>query len=105
MSSNIIPPAKPYFPRGDIEEMKVHLDRILTSGILALGNYTKDFEHQFADCVGVQNAIAVNSGTSALEISLRGLGLKSGDEVIIPTNTFTATGASVVFAGGKPVTL
>jgi len=99
----MIPAAKPYFPRTDIEEMKKHLDRILTSGMLTLGEYTKNFERQFGDLVRVRRAIAVNSGTSALEIALRAHGLKQGDEVILPTNTFGATCAAAIFAGGKPV--
>lgn len=102
MPSDIIPPAKPYFPRADIEEAKQHLDKILTSGSLTLGEYTKEFERQFAELVKVRRAIAVNSGTSALEIALRGHDIKDGDEVILPTNTFGATCAAVVFAGGKP---
>jgi len=101
--SSIIPPAKPYFPQGDIEEMKQHLDKILKSGMLTLGDYTKDFERQFADLVGVRRAIAVNSGTSALEIAIRAHDLRPGEEVVIPTNTFGATCAAVIFAGGKPV--
>ncbi|MGA2462605.1 MAG: DegT/DnrJ/EryC1/StrS family aminotransferase [Candidatus Bathyarchaeia archaeon] len=103
MSSDIIPPTKPYFPQQDIEEMKEHLVKILTSGQLTLGEYTRDFERQFANLTGVRRAIAVNSGTSALEIALRAHGLKKGDEVIVPTNTFTATAAAVVYAGGRPV--
>jgi dTDP-4-amino-4,6-dideoxygalactose transaminase len=83
--------------------MKEHLDKILTSGRLTLGEYTRDFERQFADLARVRRAVAVNSGTSALEIALRANGLEEGDEVIVPTNTFGATGAAVVFAGGKPV--
>lgn len=100
---SLIPPAKPEFSRSDIEEMKGHIDRILTSGRLTLGEYTQEFENQFAKLVKVHQAIAVNSGTSALEIALRTHRLGQGAEVIVPTNTFGATGAAVVFAGGKPV--
>jgi len=103
MPSDMIPPAKPYFPRADIDEAKQHLDKILTSGSLTLGEYTKEFERRFAETVKVRHAIAVNSGTSALEIALRGHGLSEGDEVILPTNTFGATCAAVIFASGKPV--
>lgn len=99
----MIPPAKPCFSPGDIEEMKGHLQKIMISGMLTLGEYTKDFERQFAKRVGVRHAIAVSSGSSALEISLLAHDLKDEDEVIVPTNTFAATAAAVVFAGGKPV--
>lgn len=98
----MIPPAKPCFPEPDIEEMKEYVEEILRSGRLTLGEHTKDFERKFAEIVGVRHAIAVSSGTSALEIVMRSLSAEDG-EVIIPTNTFAATCAAVVFAGGKPV--
>jgi perosamine synthetase len=100
---NTIPPAKPFFPRDDIDKLKLDFDRILTSGILTLGDYTNEFEKQFATLIGVRHAIAVNSGTSALEICLRNFELIPADEVIVPTNTFAATCAAVIHAGGKPV--
>jgi dTDP-4-amino-4,6-dideoxygalactose transaminase len=102
-SSQLIPPAKPYFPKADIEEMKFHLEKILDSGMLTLGEYTKQFEQMFASSVNVKHAIAVNSGTSALEIAIRAQHLSNGDEVIVPTNTFAATAAAAIFAGGRPV--
>lgn len=97
-----IPPVKPYFPIEDIEELKEHVSKILQSGMLTLHKYTKEFEDQFAKICGVKHAIAVNSGTSALEIVLRALKVKAGDEVLVPTNTFTASAATVIFAGAKP---
>jgi len=103
MSARRIPPVKMYFPSEDIEQIKSDVERILKSGMLTMGEYTQKFEKEFAKLCGVKNAIAVNSGTSALEIVLRSGDLKSRDEVIIPTNTFTATAATAFFAGGKPV--
>jgi len=100
---DFIPPAKPYFPDSDIEEMKNHLGKILNSGMLTLGEYTKQFEQGFATIASVKHAIAVNSGTSALEIALRTQDLQHGDEIIVPTNTFGATAAAIVFSGGRPV--
>ena len=102
-SLELIPPAKPYFTESDVEQMKEHLERILTSGKLTLGDYTRQFEEQFKELVGVRHAIAVNSGTAALHAVLRVQALKNGDEVVVPTNTFAATAAAVVFAGGMPV--
>jgi len=99
----VIPPVKPYFPDEDIEQIKKDVEKILQSGMLTLHMYTKEFEERFAELCNVKHAIAVNSGTSALEISLRAIKLKRGDEVIVPTNTFSATAAAVFFAGGKPV--
>jgi len=98
-----IPPAKPYFPEKDVTRIKIDVGKILRSGMLTLGNYTGKFETEFAKLCKVQRAIAVASGTSALEIALRAIELKSGDEVLVPTNTFTATAAAAVFAGGKPI--
>jgi len=97
-----VPPAMPYFPTEDIEKMKDYMGKILQSGMLTIHTFTKEFEDQFAKLCGVKYAIAVNSGTSALEIALRALKVKNGDEVLVPTNTFTATAATVIFAGAKP---
>jgi len=98
-----IPPVKPYFPKEDVLTIHKHIDKILNSGMLTLGEYTRNFEAGFSKLCRVKHAIAVNSGTSALEIALRSLGLERGDEVLVPTNTFAATAAVVVLAGGKPV--
>lgn len=95
-----IPPVRPYFPSEDIEEIKLHVEKILQSGMLTLHTYTKEFEEKFAKLCDVKYAVAVNSGTSALEIVLRALKVKG--EVLVPTNTFTATAATVFFAGAKP---
>lgn len=100
--SKVIPPAKPYFLLGDIEEIKGYVEKILASGMLTLHTYTREFEEKFAKLCGVRNAVAVNSGTAALEIALRCMELNAGDEVLVPTNTFSATAATVFFAGAKP---
>ena len=97
-----IPAAKIYFPEEDRKELLKQIDEILASGQLTLGNYTKEFEKRFAAYVGTKYAIAVNSGTSALEIPLRALDVK-GHSVIVPTNTFFATPASVIHAGGEVI--
>jgi dTDP-4-amino-4,6-dideoxygalactose transaminase len=98
-----IPPVKLYFLPEDIEQIKTDVERILKSGMLTLGEYTRRFETEWAKMVGTKYAVAVNSGTAALEIALRSIGIKEGDEVLVPTNTFTATASIVFFAGGKPV--
>ena len=97
-----IPAAKIYFPEEDRKELLKQIDGILESGQLTLGKYTKEFEERFAAYVGTKYAVAVNSGTSALEIPLRALDVK-GHSVIVPTNTFFATPASVIHAGGKAI--
>jgi perosamine synthetase len=75
------------------------IDASLQSGALTLGPHTAEFEAEFAARHDVPHAIAVSSGTSALEIIFRGLGLE-GAEVVVPTNTFFATAAAVMHAGG-----
>jgi perosamine synthetase len=103
MGSRVIPPAKPYFPHDDIQHIENDVKKILNSGMLTLGEYTRHFETEFAQLCNVQHAVAVNSGTSAIEIALRAVGVGKGHEVIVPTNTFSATAAVVVLIGAKPV--
>jgi perosamine synthetase len=74
----------------------------LATGQLTLGKYGAQFEERFAEFCGCRHGIAVNSGTSALEIILRVLGVE-GKDILVPTNTFFATAAAVVHAGGHPV--
>ena len=103
MGSRRIPPVKPYFLPEDLEQIKSDVEKILKSGMLTMGEYTRKFESEYAKLCAVKHAIAVNSGTSALEIVLRAVDLKREDEVLIPTNTFTATAATAIFAGAKLV--
>ena len=97
-----VPAARIYFPEEDRKELLQRIDGILESGQLTLGKYTKEFEEKFAQYVGTKYAVAVNSGTSALEIILRALDIE-GHSVIVPTNTFFASPASVIHAGGKVI--
>jgi dTDP-4-amino-4,6-dideoxygalactose transaminase len=100
--AKVIYPAKPYFPESDIKKIQRSVEKILKSGMLTLHTFTKDFESEFGKICGVKHSIAVNSGTSALEIVLRTMHLRQGDKVLVPTNTFSATAAAVIFAGAKP---
>ena len=97
-----IPATKIIFPQEDRKHLLKKMDEILETGSLTLGKYTKEFEERFAEYIGTKYAVAVNSGTSALEISLRTLDV-NGSSVIVPTNTFFATPASVIHAGGKVI--
>ncbi len=97
-----IPAAGIYFPEEDRRKILGEIDEILKSGRLTLGKYGKEFEERFAQYVGTNYAVAVNSGTSALEIILRALDIE-GSSVVVPTNTFFATPASVIHAGGKVI--
>lgn len=89
-----------YFPDEDRREILAAIDDVLQSGQLTLGKHGRTFETEFARLAGVEHAVAVNSGTGALEIVLRALGA-AGQEVVVPTNTFFATPAAVLHAGGR----
>jgi len=97
-----VPAAKIQFSAEDRAWIAERIQEVLASGQLTLGKYGVEFERQFAKFCGVPHAIAVNSGTSSLEIILRALGVE-GKDVLVPTNTFFATAAAVVHAGGRPV--
>lgn len=97
-----IPAAKIYFPEEDRKWVLEKVDEIMSTGQLTLGKYGREFEEKFASYVGTKYAIAVNSGTSALEIVLRAMDI-AGSSVIVPTNTFVATPASVIHAGGEVI--
>ncbi|HTY62293.1 MAG TPA: DegT/DnrJ/EryC1/StrS aminotransferase family protein [Acidobacteriota bacterium] len=99
-----VPAAKIQFLPEDRVWIADRIQEVLASGQLTLGKYGKEFEDRFAAFCGVRHAIAVNSGTSSLEIILRALGVE-GRDVLVPTNTFFATAAAVVHAGGNPVLL
>ncbi|MEM7429718.1 MAG: DegT/DnrJ/EryC1/StrS family aminotransferase, partial [Pseudomonadota bacterium] len=67
------------------------LRELVKSGDFTLGKVVGEFETMFAEALGVKHAIGVNSGTDALKIPLKALGLGPGDEVITCANTFWAT--------------
>jgi len=94
--------AKPFFPEEDIPLILDEIKKSLERGTLTFGPNVSKLEKEFAEYVGVKDAIAVNSGTSALEIALRYYNL-GGGEVIVPTNSFVASANAVILAGGKPV--
>lgn len=75
----------------------------LRSGWLTTGSKVKQFEEEFAAVIGVPHAIAVNSCTAALHLALDAVGLREGDEVIVPTMTFAATAEVVTYFRAKPV--
>jgi perosamine synthetase len=75
----------------------------LRSGWLTSGPKVARFEEAFAGVVGARHAIAVNSCTAALHLALEAAGVRRGDEVIIPTYTFAATGEVVTYLGARLV--
>ena len=66
-------------------------------------DYSKKFEEEYAKYIGVRYALAVSSGTAALHVALKALGVRAGDEVIIPAYSWVACPAAVVACGAKPV--
>jgi perosamine synthetase len=99
-----VPAAKIDFLPEDRQWIAERIQEVLTSGQLTLGKYGAAFEEKFASFCGVKHAVAVNSGTAALEIIFRILETE-GKEVLVPANTNYATVAAVVRAGGIPVLL
>ena len=68
-----------------------------------LGPFVDEFERRFAGYLGVKHAIGTNSGTDALILALKAIGIQPGDEVITVPNTFVATVGAIVASGAKPV--
>ncbi len=77
--------------------------RVAHDAAFTLGPEVEDFENNFAAYCETDEAIGVSSGTMALELALRGLGIGPGDEVIVPTYTFIATAEAVSTVGATPV--
>jgi perosamine synthetase len=97
-----VPAAAIVFDDAAIAEALSLIEESLRSGQLTLGKHGQRLEESFAERCGRHHAVAVSSGTSALEIVLRALDVQ-GREVIVPDNTFFATAAAVQHAGGIAV--
>ncbi len=85
------------------EEEKAAVLKVLDSGQLARGPRVREFEGRFAEWCGVEYAVAVSSGTSALHIALLAHGIGPGDEVITPAFSFVASANCALFVGARPV--
>ena len=84
-------------------ELGAAVDRVLQSGWFLLGPETEAFEAEFAAFCGRRHAVAVASGTEALRLALRALGIGAGDEVVVPAMTAVPTAAAVCATGATPV--
>ena len=76
---------------------------ILNSLWLTHGKYNVKFEKAFANYIGCKYAVSLNSCTSALEVSLKALGVKKGDDVIVPSFTWVASANAIVTVGANPI--
>lgn len=86
-----------------LAELMGVVERVAGKAAFTLGTEVEGFEREFASWCRSGHAIGVSSGTAALELALRGLGVGPGDEVIVPTNSFIATAEAVSAAGATPV--
>jgi len=94
-----IPFHRPAIGEGEIDAAV----KVLRSGWLTTGRKAHELEAAFAERLGVRHALAVNSATAALHLALEGFGIGSGDEVAVPTYTFTACGEVCAYLGARPV--
>jgi dTDP-4-amino-4,6-dideoxygalactose transaminase len=99
MSKSFIPFHRPYISDDEINEVT----EAIRSGWWTTGPKTLKFENDFRTYIGTQNALAVSSWTAAAHLALEAIGLKSGDEVIVPAMTFTACAEIVCYFNAKPV--
>ena len=97
--SEYIPFFKPSIGDDEIRDVT----EVLKSGWLTTGKFAKQFEADFADYMGAEYAVALNSCTAALHLALEAVGLKEGELVIVPTMTFAATAEVVRYFNAIPV--
>jgi dTDP-3-amino-3,4,6-trideoxy-alpha-D-glucose transaminase len=86
-----------------MEELLAVVERVATSGGFTGGPEVEAFEAEFAEYCGSEFALGVSSGTEAIVLALRALGIGAGDEVIVPSNSFIASAEGVSLAGATPV--
>ena len=85
------------------QESKQLVSEVLNSTFVSEGRYVEEFEKSIIKKLKLKEIAAVNSGTSALHLALVAAGIKSGDEVILPAQTFIATGLAILYLGAVPV--
>lgn len=94
-----------YLPQqfADIDGLLAEIKEFVATGDFTLGKALTEFEGRFADLIGTRHAIGVGSGTDAIKLGLKAVGVGHGDEVITTANTFIATVGAINEVGAKPV--
>src|SRR6185312_9827434 len=98
--------AVPLFPSSHARyaaQLRERVGAVIETGRYILGPEVEAFEAEFADYLGAKHAIGVANGTEAITIALRALGVRPGDEVVVPSFTFYASAEAIVNAGACPV--
>jgi len=85
------------------EELKNAFNDVLDSEWFIMGNFLDKFEKKFAEFCGAEYCVGVGSGLDAIQLILKAYGIKEGDEVILPSNTYIATALAVSYVGATPV--
>jgi perosamine synthetase len=85
------------------KELEYVTDCIRTGWISSAGHYIEEFERRWADFCGMRYGVAVSNGTAALQVAARCVGLKPGDEVIMPSSTIISCALAIVDCGAIPV--
>ncbi|MFI7577271.1 DegT/DnrJ/EryC1/StrS family aminotransferase [Micromonospora sp. NPDC049497] len=98
-NAEFIPPARPVIGEAEIEAAV----RVLRSGKVVQGPEVAAFEEEFGELVAGRHCVAVNSGTSALQLTLMALGFGPGDEIVVPSFSFAASANAVRLVGAEPV--
>jgi perosamine synthetase len=95
----MIPNARPYIGEEELGEIR----KVFATGWLGMGSLVFEFEKALKDYIGAKYVIAVNTGTTAIHISLDAIGVKERDEVIVPSLTFIGTVQPILACGATPV--
>ena len=85
------------------DEVRAAIDAVLEGMQLTIGPNVRAFDDEFAAFCGTKHAIGVGSGTDALQLAIRALGISSGDEVITVSHTFFATVEAILYSGARPI--
>lgn len=94
-----VPLARPWLDERESEAARA----VVSSGMLCQGAKTAAFEDAFAEKIEAGHAVAVGSGSEALLVSLQAMGVRAGDEVIVPDMTFISTATAAMYLGARPV--